>query len=61
MGRLHALSPLSVLERGFGVVTQTSGLVTSVSQLSSGDEIEIRLSDGRVEAMVNETIREDER
>jgi len=61
MSRLHALSPLSVLERGFGVVTQASGLVTSVEQVRSGDEVEIRLADGRLEATVGEIVRDDER
>lgn len=53
MGRLHALSPLSVLDRGFSVVTQASELVTSVKQLTPGKQVEIRLSDGSARAVVD--------
>ena len=53
MGRLNALSPLSVLDRGFSVVTQSSELVTSVKQLAPGNQVEIRLSDGRAIAVVD--------
>ena len=54
MGRLHALSPLSVLDRGFSVVTDSSGLISSAKMLSVEDEVEIRFSDGRVRARVEE-------
>ena len=43
---LDNLSPLQTLARGFATVSKQGKLVSSVKQLSSGDDIEIRLSDG---------------
>jgi exodeoxyribonuclease VII large subunit len=45
--RLHALSPLAVLERGYALVLTGDGsLIRSVTQLSTGDQITTRLADG---------------
>ncbi|HEY1648352.1 MAG TPA: exodeoxyribonuclease VII large subunit [Terracidiphilus sp.] len=53
--RLHSLSPLAVLDRGYALVLADDGsLIRSVSKLTSGDTVTTRLSDGaftsRVEA-----------
>jgi exodeoxyribonuclease VII large subunit len=53
--RLQSLSPLAVLERGYALVLDTQGgLVRSTTQISHGDQVTTRLSDGafisRVEA-----------
>jgi exodeoxyribonuclease VII large subunit len=59
--RLQSLSPLAVLDRGYALVLDASGgLVRSTTQISSGDKVTTRLSDGvfisRVEAAApNET------
>ncbi len=45
-GRLDALSPLKVLARGYAVVTRQEQVLHSVAQLSPGEEIRLRLSDG---------------
>jgi exodeoxyribonuclease VII large subunit len=47
-GRLQALSPLAVLERGYAVVEKLPGrrLVKSVSQLQTGDRLQLRFGDG---------------
>ncbi len=45
-GRLDALSPLKVLARGYAVATRQEQVLHSVSQLSPGEEIRLRLSDG---------------
>jgi len=51
--RLNALNPLSVLERGFALVSDTNGhLVRSTAQVHSGDTIHVRLSDGSFPARV---------
>lgn len=50
--KLNALSPLSVLSRGYSVVDKGGEVVRRKDQLSSGDEIKIRLSDGEIEARV---------
>ncbi len=45
--RLHSLSPLAVLERGYALVLSDSGdLVRSVIQVTPGDNVVTRLSDG---------------
>ena len=45
-GRLDALSPLKVLARGYAVATRQEQVLHSVEQLSPGEEIRLRLSDG---------------
>ena len=49
---LDALSPLKTLSRGFAKITKDQKLVSSVDQISSGDEIDITLSDGHKQAIV---------
>ena len=50
-GRLDALSPLKVLQRGYAVATDSAGQVLrSVKSLSPSDSFTLRLSDGMVEA-----------
>ncbi|HEY2860707.1 MAG TPA: exodeoxyribonuclease VII large subunit [Terracidiphilus sp.] len=45
--RLHSLSPLAVLDRGYALVLDTNGvLVRSVSQARANDTLTTRLSDG---------------
>ena len=51
-GRLDALSPLRVLERGYSVVTCEDKLVVSADSLSPGDDFSVRFSDGTVAAQV---------
>ena len=50
--KLNALSPLAVLSRGYSVVDKGGEVVRRKEQLSSGDEIKIRLSDGDIKARV---------
>jgi exodeoxyribonuclease VII large subunit len=49
---LDALSPLRTLSRGFAKITKNAKLVSSISQLAKGDEIDITLSDGSKQARV---------
>ena len=45
--RLHSLSPLAVLERGYALVIDAEGgLVRSTAQIAPGDKLTTRLSDG---------------
>lgn len=45
--RLHSLSPLAVLDRGYALVLNAQGgLVRSTLQLTLGDQVTTRLSDG---------------
>ena len=53
--KLDALSPLKVLTRGYSVATTESGeLVKSVKQVSNGDRLSLRLSDGSIACRVTE-------
>jgi exodeoxyribonuclease VII large subunit len=60
--RLHSLSPLAVLDRGYALVLDTNGaLVRSTSQVARGDTVTTRISDGsfisRVESATNKSIK----
>jgi exodeoxyribonuclease VII large subunit len=50
---LDALSPLKTLSRGFAKISKGRKLVSSVSQLASGDQIDITLTDGSKQATVH--------
>jgi len=57
-GRLHSLSPLAVLDRGYALVLSADGsLIRSTAQIAPGDRLTTRLADGaftsRVEAKEN--------
>lgn len=53
--KLDALSPLAVLDRGYSIVTDKNGrTLKSTAQVRTGDNITIRLSDGRILADVQE-------
>jgi exodeoxyribonuclease VII large subunit len=45
--RLHSLSPLAVLDRGYALVLASDGsLIRSTAQIASGDQLTTRLADG---------------
>ena len=57
--KVEALSPLSVLSRGYGVIQDAEGVsVRSVAKVKAGDEISIRVRDGRIDATVKSTHKE---
>jgi exodeoxyribonuclease VII large subunit len=51
-GRLQALSPLAVLDRGYSVVSKNGSVVRGASGLAIGDAVHLRLADGEAEAEV---------
>lgn len=52
-GKLDALSPLKILERGYSVVKSSDGdIVKKVEQVSVGDNLEICLKDGKIDCDV---------
>ena len=53
-GKLHALSPLATLARGYSVILTEDKLIRSVSDVDVGQKVEIRLSDGEISASVTE-------
>jgi exodeoxyribonuclease VII large subunit len=55
-GKLDALSPLRVLERGYAVVSGPTGrVVTDAREVRAGDALGVRLLRGRLRAQVIET------
>jgi len=53
--RLRSLSPLAVLERGYALVlSETGSVVRSTSQLTTGDKVRTRLSDGEFSSTVDD-------
>ena len=53
IGKLDALSPLRIMERGYNVAYDDNGkLLSSVEQVKPHDQIEINFSDGKVEAEI---------
>jgi exodeoxyribonuclease VII large subunit len=52
-GRLEALSPLAILDRGYALVFDASGnLLKDAAQVNAGDEIKARLAKGEIRATV---------
>lgn len=54
--RLHSLSPLLTIARGYAVVRRDSdqAVVSSTRQVHSGDELTIQVTDGHIHAQVKE-------
>jgi exodeoxyribonuclease VII large subunit len=54
--RLHSLSPLLTIARGYAVVRRDSDqiVVTSTQEVRSGDELTIQVTDGHIHAQVKE-------
>jgi exodeoxyribonuclease VII large subunit len=54
--RLHSLSPLAVLDRGYALVLSAGGeLIRSTAQLAAGDQVTTRLADGSFVSHVEST------
>jgi exodeoxyribonuclease VII large subunit len=57
-GKLDALSPVRVLERGFSLTERADGhVITSVEEVGAGDQVRVRLRDGALAALVKEIRR----
>ena len=57
-GKLESLSPLAVLTRGYSVAEKNSVVVHSVSEISKGDNLILRMSDGRISVTVDTVDKE---
>ena len=56
-GKLNALSPLAVLQRGYAIVRGPAGtIVRRASQVAAGERIDVRLADGSLGAQVEEIL-----
>jgi len=45
-GKLHALSPLKVLARGYSLTLKNNSALCSIKEVEIGDEVDVMLSDG---------------
>ncbi len=55
-GRLEALSPMAILDRGYALVFDASGkLLKDAAKVSAGDEISARLARGEIRATVKKS------
>ncbi len=57
-GKADALSPLSILSRGYSVAEGKNGVIKSVDDAKVGDEISLIFTDGRLTAEVTEINKE---
>ena len=56
--RIHGLSPTAKLINGFGYIASEGDPVRSASDVEAGDNMEITLHDGRIQAVVTVTIKD---
>jgi exodeoxyribonuclease VII large subunit len=57
--RLHSLSPLAVLDRGYALVIGTNGaIIRSAAQIEAGETLTTRLSDGSFTSRVTDVARD---
>ncbi|MEE2987108.1 MAG: exodeoxyribonuclease VII large subunit [Nitrospinota bacterium] len=54
---LNALSPLSILDRGYSICTHEGKVVKTSPQVHEGDSIQVRLSRGELECKVENTLK----
>lgn len=52
VAKLEALSPLSVLSRGYSITNKGDKVVSSVAEISSGDDLILVFNDGKVDVKV---------
>lgn len=50
--KLHALSPMSVLARGFAIIERDGSPITRASMLAVNDNVTLRLADGQRDARI---------
>jgi exodeoxyribonuclease VII large subunit len=51
--KLSQLSPLAILERGYAIVSNSSGILKEAAEAPSGSRIHVRLSHGELDAQVD--------
>lgn len=53
-GKLHALSPLTTLARGYSVARTNRGAVRSIGDVGIGDTVTVRVVDGQFDATITD-------
>jgi len=59
VNNLNALSPLTILERGYSICTLDGNAVKSSGETKPGDSVQVRLSKGRLDCTVDKTISDE--
>ncbi len=54
-GRLRTLSPQATLERGYAIVRTDNGVLTSAAAVAVGARVDVRLAEGTIGAVVEES------
>ncbi|MBO5929569.1 MAG: exodeoxyribonuclease VII large subunit [Clostridia bacterium] len=57
-GKLHALSPLQVLSRGYSIACHGETVIQSVDDVAIGDEITLRVRDGEIGCQATTKMKE---
>ncbi len=52
VGKIESLNPLAVLSRGYAVASKKGKAIKSVNEVSSGEKVSLRLTDGSVETII---------
>ena len=52
ISKLDALSPLSTIKRGYGIIKKDDKVITSIKSIKKKDKISLELSDGKIDAEV---------
>lgn len=54
VGRLNALSPLAILERGYAIArSEDGGVIRSAKDVAVGDHVDVRLGEGEISGIVD--------
>jgi exodeoxyribonuclease VII large subunit len=54
---LDSMSPLKVVERGYSIVKKDNEVVKSSDQVKTGDQVQITLAHGQLEARIEKVIK----
>jgi exodeoxyribonuclease VII large subunit len=53
---LNALSPLTILDRGYSICTLDGNAIKSSSEVKPGDSVAVRLAKGRLDCVVEKIL-----
>ncbi len=56
--KLHTLSPLATLDRGYAIATRKGHVIQNTGALKEGDEVSIQLAKGTFESSVTKINKE---
>ncbi|MDF2945752.1 MAG: xseA [Bacillales bacterium] len=61
IGKLDALSPIKVMERGYGIIASENGdVITSTNKIQIGESINLTMHDGSIDCTVNNILKKGE-